>query len=74
MTKQDPTNADILAINDFDTNTEKRFQGIENCLGTIETKFTGFETKVTRIEVTMINKDYLDDKFGGDLVVWSQYE
>ncbi len=55
----------LTAINDFATDTEKRFQGIENRFGTME-------TKVTRIDATMVTKDYLDDKLAdlrGDLVV-----
>ena len=66
MPNKEPTNADILtAINEFATHTKERFQGLENRMGTLE-------TKVARIEATMVTKDYLDDKLAdlrGDLVV-----
>ncbi|PIQ79608.1 hypothetical protein COT99_04315 [Candidatus Falkowbacteria bacterium CG10_big_fil_rev_8_21_14_0_10_43_10] len=71
MSGQEATNNEILeAINTFATNTEKRFQGLEQKVG-------GLEQKITKVEATMVTKDYLDDKLSdlkGDLVVLMRKE
>lgn len=60
------TKKDILnAINAFSSATDKRFEGIDK-------RFEGIDKRLTKIEATMVTKDYLDDKMSdlrGDLMV-----
>lgn len=64
-------NSEILeAINVFADHTEKRFDGLES-------KIDGLDQRVTKIEATMITKDYLDEKMAdqrGDLIVLTRRE
>ncbi|MFA5188484.1 MAG: hypothetical protein WC460_03940 [Patescibacteria group bacterium] len=58
------SNQEILeSINDFANQTEKRFDGVES--------------RLNKIEATMVTKDYLDDKLAdlrGDLTVLMRKE
>ncbi len=62
--KEEITHKDILgAVNKFATSVDKRFDGLES--------------RATKIEATMVTKDYLDDKLGdvkGDLVILMRKE
>ncbi len=75
MDNKEITNNEILgAINNFATNTEKRFQKIE---GQFQNMQGSFEKEITAIKATMVTKDYLDDKLSdlkGDLVVLMRKE
>ncbi len=65
------TNEEILnSVNEFATQTEKRFDGVESRIG-------GVESRLDKIESTMVTKDYLDEKLAdlrGDLVVLMRKE
>lgn len=65
------TNSELLeAINAFANHTEKRFDGLEN-------KIDGLDKRVTKIETTMVTKDFLEEKladFRGDMVVLTRRE
>lgn len=61
--KQEPSNSEMLAeiigaISVFSNDVDKRFVGLEN--------------RMSKVEATMVTKDYLDDKLAdlrGDLIV-----
>ena len=68
---KEPTNKEILeAINAFSGDTDKRFDGIDG-------RLDGIDGRLTKVETTMVTKDYLDDKLAdlrGDLVVLMRKE
>ncbi len=77
--EKETTNTEILsAINEFATNTEIRFSGIEKRLSGVEGQLSGVEGRLSGIEKdvreiksTMVTKDYLDDRLAvqkGDMI------
>jgi hypothetical protein len=63
MTTQ-PTNEEMLetilmAINDFASSTEERFQGMDQKFDRIDRRFDHLETRTARIESTMATKEYV---------------
>ena len=66
-----PTNQDILdAVSDFASRVEERFQGQDQ-------QFDQLKIKTTRIEATMVTKEYLAAQMAdlrGDLVVMMRKE
>lgn len=84
VTKEEPTNSEMLAeilgaMSVFSNDVDKRFVSLENRMGNLEGRvggiegnMQGLEPRLSRIEATMVTKDYLDDKLAdlrGDLVV-----
>lgn len=73
------TTSDILeVIQHFATKVDERFDRIENTMAGIVTKeqfeqrLAGVEGRLTKIETTMVTKDYLDDKLAdlrGDVIL-----
>ena len=62
-------------------NQEPKIQDVLEAIGTfanrVEERFEKLETKVTKIEATMVTKDYLDEKLAdlrGDLVLLTRKE
>jgi len=76
--KEEITHKDILgAVNKFATSVDKRFDGVDKRFDGVDKRFDGLESRVTKIEATMVTKDYLDDKLGdlkGDLVILMRKE
>lgn len=68
---KETSNKEILeAINVFSSDTDKRFDGIDK-------RFDGIDTRLTKVEATMVTKDYLDEKLSdlrGDLVILTRKE
>ncbi len=61
MEKKVTTNEILKAVNNFTTHVEKRFNGVEKRLGTVES-----------VLPKLVTKDYLDEKLAdlrGDIVV-----
>jgi len=76
--KEEITHQDILeAVNKFATSVDKRFDGVDKRFDGVDKRFDGLESRVTKIEATMVTKDYLDDKLGdlkGDIVILMRKE
>ena len=60
----------LEAIGNFSNKVDQRFDGIDR-------RFDGLEQRLTKVEATMVTKDYLDDKLAdlrGDLTVLMRKE
>ena len=51
---------------------DKRFDGVDKRFDGVDKRFDGFDKRLTRVESTMVTKDYLDEKLvdlRGDIVI-----
>jgi len=70
----------LVAVNNFASYTEQRFQGIDQRFAGIDRRFDKFENDVSGINsklFAMVTKDYLDEKLAnlrGDLVSLTRKE
>ena len=70
MEKDTSKNEILEAINEFSSKVDERFDKVDE-------RFDKLEGRVGKIEVTMVTKDYLDEKMAdlrGDLVVLMRKE
>jgi archaellum component FlaC len=69
---EDTSKQEILeAINSFSQHMDAEIGGIKTEIGGIKTEIGGIKTEITRIQATMVTKDYLDEKLfdmKGDIV------
>ncbi|MCE9585880.1 hypothetical protein K8R04_01005 [Candidatus Uhrbacteria bacterium] len=67
----------LEVINEFSSETDARFDRLEDRMGGLDGRMGGVENRLTRVEAGMVTKGYLDDKLAdlrSDIVRYTKKE